>query len=119
MTANSPEGVLAGLHRAHVCDRFFAVPPGSGAGRTRNWKSSAFAISCCSLRCGTDSIRSAIQETVSRFGKLDVLYNCAGASSFQDAPVTEVDMSVWQQTISFDLLGTFHCCRHGIPELAP
>jgi NAD(P)-dependent dehydrogenase (short-subunit alcohol dehydrogenase family) len=38
-------------------------------------------------------------------------------SVVQDAPVTDVDMSVWQHTISLDLLGTFHCCRHGIPEL--
>ena len=26
-------------------------------------------------------------------------------------------MFVWQHTISLDLLGMFHCCRHGIPEL--
>jgi len=64
-----------------------------------------------------DSVRSAIQQTVSHFGKLDILYNCAGGSIVQDAPVTDVDMSVWQHTISLDLLGTFHCCRHGIPEL--
>ena len=64
-----------------------------------------------------DSGRSAIQQTVSHFGKLDILYNCAGGSIVQDAPVTDVDMSVWQHTISLDLLETFHCCRHGIPEL--
>jgi NAD(P)-dependent dehydrogenase (short-subunit alcohol dehydrogenase family) len=64
-----------------------------------------------------DSVKSAIQQTVSRFGKLDILYNCAGGSIVQDAPVTEVEMFVWQHTISLDLLGPFHCCRHGIPEL--
>ena len=26
-------------------------------------------------------------------------------------------MWVWQHTLSLDLLGTFLCCRHGIPEL--
>jgi len=64
-----------------------------------------------------DSVKRAIEQTVSRFGKLDVLYNCAGGSIVEDAPVTDVDMSVWQHTMSLDLLGTFHCCRHGIPEL--
>jgi len=64
-----------------------------------------------------ESVKNAIQETVNRFGKLDILYNCAGGSIVQDAPVTEVEMFVWQHTISLDLLGTFHCCRHGIPEL--
>ena len=48
----TPVPVLAGLHRAHVYDRFFAVPAGSGAGRTRNWKSSPFAIRYCCLRFG-------------------------------------------------------------------
>jgi len=64
-----------------------------------------------------ESVKSATQQTVSRFGKLDILYNCAGGSIVEDAPVTEVDMFVWQHTMSLDLLGTFHCCRHGIPEL--
>lgn len=30
-------------------------PTDSGAGRTRNWKSSPFAISCCCLSCGKRS----------------------------------------------------------------
>src|SRR5262245_26735687 len=64
-----------------------------------------------------DSVKQAIQETVTRYGKLDVLYNCAGGSVAQDRKVTDVDMGVWQHTISLDLLGTFLCCRHGIPEL--
>ncbi|HKV56598.1 MAG TPA: SDR family oxidoreductase [Candidatus Binataceae bacterium] len=64
-----------------------------------------------------DSVKSAIQQTVARFGKLDILYNCAGGSIAQDRRVTDVDMMVWQHTISFDLLGMFLCCRHGIPEL--
>lgn len=64
-----------------------------------------------------ESVKNSIQQTISRFGKLDILYNCAGGSIAQDAPVTEVDMFVWQHTISFDLLGAFLCCRHGIPEL--
>jgi NAD(P)-dependent dehydrogenase (short-subunit alcohol dehydrogenase family) len=64
-----------------------------------------------------ESVRNSIQQTIKQFGKLDILYNCAGGSIVQDAPVTEVDMFVWQHTMSLDLLGTFNCCRHGIPEL--
>jgi NAD(P)-dependent dehydrogenase (short-subunit alcohol dehydrogenase family) len=64
-----------------------------------------------------DSVKRAIAETVARYGKLNVLYNCAGGSIPQDAPVTTVSMDVWQHTISLDLLGPFLCCRHGIPEL--
>ena len=64
-----------------------------------------------------DSVKAAIQKTVERYGKLDILYNCAGGSIAEDKTVTEVDMSVWQHTQSLDLLGPFLCCRHGIPEL--
>ena len=64
-----------------------------------------------------DSVKIAIQKTVERYGKLDILYNCAGGSIAEDKTVTEVDMSVWQHTQALDLLGPFLCCRHGIPEL--
>ncbi len=64
-----------------------------------------------------DSVQHAIQQTVERYGKLDILYNCAGGSVVEDTTVTDVDMWVWDHTQSLDLLGTFLCCRHGIPEL--
>ena len=64
-----------------------------------------------------ESVRSAIQQSVARYGTLNVLYNCAGGSISQDAPVTDVDMAVWHHTMSLDLLGTFLVCRFGIPEL--
>jgi len=63
------------------------------------------------------SVKNASQQTIAQYGKLDVLYNCAGGSVPQDRKVTDVDMWVWQHTQSLDLLGTFLCCRHGIPEL--
>jgi NAD(P)-dependent dehydrogenase (short-subunit alcohol dehydrogenase family) len=65
-----------------------------------------------------ESVKSAIQQTVTRYGKLDILYNCAGGSIVEDTRVTDVNMSVvWNHTQSLDLLGPFLCCRHGIPEL--
>lgn len=64
-----------------------------------------------------DSVRQSIAATVQRYGGLHVLYNCAGGSIVEDRPVTEVDMSVWHHTISFDLMGPFLCSRHGIPEI--
>ena len=64
-----------------------------------------------------ESVKNAIDQTVARYARLDILYNCAGGSIAEDTTVTEVDMSVWQHTQSLDLLGPFLCCRHGIPEL--
>jgi len=64
-----------------------------------------------------ESVKNAIQQTVTLYGRLDVLYNCAGGSVVQDTRVTDVDMAVWNHTQSLDLLGTFLCCRHGIPQI--
>ncbi len=64
-----------------------------------------------------DQVRSAVDAAVSTYGRLNVLYNCAGGSIPEDAPVTDVDMDVWDFTMSLDLKGPFLCCRHGIPKL--
>jgi NAD(P)-dependent dehydrogenase (short-subunit alcohol dehydrogenase family) len=62
-------------------------------------------------------VSAAVAEATGRFGRLDVLYNCAGGSIVEDTTVTEVDLSVWQHTIDLDLLGTVLCCRHAIPAI--
>lgn len=63
------------------------------------------------------AVRAAVAETIDRFGRLDVLYNCAGGSIPEDTTVTDVDLSVWEHTINLDLLGTVLCCRHAIPAM--
>ncbi len=63
------------------------------------------------------SVARCVAEAVRRFTRLDVLFNCAGGSIEADAPITEVDLDVFDHTIGLDLKGTMLCCRHGIPEL--
>jgi NAD(P)-dependent dehydrogenase (short-subunit alcohol dehydrogenase family) len=63
-----------------------------------------------------DSVQAAIAAALRRFGRIDVLYNCAGGSLSEDSYVTDVDLDkVWNHTMSIDLRGTILCCRHGIP----
>jgi NAD(P)-dependent dehydrogenase (short-subunit alcohol dehydrogenase family) len=64
-----------------------------------------------------ESVRRAVAQVTERFGRLDVLYNCAGGSRTEDDLVTDVDLSVWQHTMSLDLLGAMLCCRHAIPRI--
>lgn len=63
------------------------------------------------------SVERCVAEAVGAYGRLDVLFNCAGGSLATDAPITEVDLAVYEHTLSLDLKGTMLCCRHGIPEL--
>ncbi|MBI4190630.1 MAG: SDR family oxidoreductase [Betaproteobacteria bacterium] len=64
-----------------------------------------------------DAVKRAIGATVDRYGKLDVLVNCAGGSLQEDVPVHEMDLAVWKHTIALNLLHPFLCCRHGIPHM--
>src|SRR5262252_4812033 len=64
-----------------------------------------------------DSVRRAVEATVARFGRLDILFNCAGGSPQEDVPVHEMDLDVWHRTVNLNLLHPFLSCRHGIPHL--
>lgn len=64
-----------------------------------------------------DSVKRAIGATVARYGRLDVLMNCAGGSLQEDVPVHEMDLDVWHRTVALNLLHPFLTCRHGIPHL--
>jgi NAD(P)-dependent dehydrogenase (short-subunit alcohol dehydrogenase family) len=64
------------------------------------------------------SVKAAVAAAEKHFGKLDVLLNCAGGSVSGDAPLGKVDVAaVWGKTMQLDLLGTIHCCHHGIPAI--
>jgi NAD(P)-dependent dehydrogenase (short-subunit alcohol dehydrogenase family) len=64
-----------------------------------------------------DSVRRAVDAAFERFGRLDVLFNCAGGSLQEDVPVHEMDMDVWQRTIALNLLHPFLTCRYAIPHM--
>ena len=63
------------------------------------------------------SVERCVDEAVQQYGRLDILFNCAGGSLENDAPITEVDFDVYERTLSLDLKGTMLCCRHAIPQL--
>ena len=64
-----------------------------------------------------ESMKRAVDAAVAGFGRLDILFNCAGGSLQEDAPVHEMDLDVWHRTIALNLLHPFLSCRHGIPHL--
>jgi NAD(P)-dependent dehydrogenase (short-subunit alcohol dehydrogenase family) len=64
-----------------------------------------------------DAVRRAVETAVERFGRLDILFNCAGGSLQEDVPVHEMDLGVWQRTIALNLLHPFLTCRHAIPHM--
>lgn len=76
--------------------------------------------SACFIACDlTDeaAVRTCVAEVLRAFGRLQVVFNCAGGSLPEDSWVTDVDMAVWDRTIGLDLKGTVHACRHAIPAI--
>ena len=64
-----------------------------------------------------ESMKRAVEAVVGKFGRLDVIFNCAGGSLEEDVPVHQMDLDVWHRTINLNLLHPFLSCRHGIPHL--
>jgi len=64
-----------------------------------------------------EQMARAVERTVGRFGRLDVLVNCAGGSTQEDHPVHEMDLAVWHKTIALNLLHPFLACKYGIPHM--
>jgi NAD(P)-dependent dehydrogenase (short-subunit alcohol dehydrogenase family) len=63
------------------------------------------------------AVEQAIKAAVERFGKLDVVYNNAGASTAADGPVDKVSIDEWWRAIRVNLFSAFLGCKYGVPEL--
>ena len=64
-----------------------------------------------------ESVKRAVEAAVGKFGRLDIIMNCAGGSLEEDVPVHQMDLKVWHHTINLNLLHPFLTCRHGVPHL--
>jgi short-subunit dehydrogenase len=62
-----------------------------------------------------DDCRKLIEETVRRFGKIDVLINNAGIS--MRALFEDVDLKVIRQLMDVNFYGTVYCSKYALPHL--
>lgn len=56
-----------------------------------------------------DQVRAAVDRTLSAYGRVDVLVNVAGITSFGSAQ--QLAETEWQRVLDINLSGTFRCCQ--------
>jgi NAD(P)-dependent dehydrogenase (short-subunit alcohol dehydrogenase family) len=61
------------------------------------------------------SLQTALQETVSQLGKVDILVNCAGIT--KRTPTVNVPEEEWLSIIETNLNGTFRACQIFAPHM--
>jgi NAD(P)-dependent dehydrogenase (short-subunit alcohol dehydrogenase family) len=63
-----------------------------------------------------DAVKAAIDETVSAFGKLNVVFN---AAAFTDPllPLHELDVALWRKTFNVNITGMFIVTKYAIPHM--
>lgn len=74
----------------------------------------AFFMSCDISRA--DDCAALIESCVSRFGALDYAFNNAGIG-VRLAPVEEMPLDIWQQTLDINLTGVFNCLRYEVAAM--
>lgn len=61
------------------------------------------------------AVAHAFAEAKVKFGPIQILVNNAGQA--QSAPFGKTDAALWQQMLSVNLTGTFHCTQAALPDM--
>ncbi|RJG00652.1 SDR family NAD(P)-dependent oxidoreductase [Noviherbaspirillum sedimenti] len=113
--------IAVGLAKAGAAVGLTGRTPGEGPG-TAGETAAAIRASggqalplICDIR-DPAAVEASIAATVAEFGRLDVLMNNAGLY-FPRKTIAEIELALWDETITAHMTGTFLCARFAIPHL--
>lgn len=99
--------------------------PDLGDGRTRadaqaiadelNAQRDSSALVTAADVADPDAVRAMMQDLQQRWGGLDVLVNNAGV--LREHTLAKVTIEEWNEVVSVNLSGVFHCCKYGLEIL--
>jgi len=61
-------------------------------------------------------VDAVVRAAIERFGKIDVLVNCAGVNT-RDRQIALLDQAGWDRIIAINLTGAFHCTQAVLPQM--
>jgi NAD(P)-dependent dehydrogenase (short-subunit alcohol dehydrogenase family) len=61
-------------------------------------------------------VQTAMEATLARFGKIDILINNAGITG-GNAPTWELEPHIWRHVVDVNLIAPFLTCRAAVPEM--
>ena len=64
-----------------------------------------------------EQVNALVAEVIDRFGRLDVLLNCAGTSMNARRRLVDTTTPEWEQLLQVNLTGTYLMCRAALPHL--
>jgi NAD(P)-dependent dehydrogenase (short-subunit alcohol dehydrogenase family) len=62
-------------------------------------------------------VRSAVEQTVRSYGRLDAAFNAAGADGEKGKAIADSSLENWNRVIALNLTGVWSCMRHQIPAM--
>lgn len=71
------------------------------------------------LKCNiadAEDVKSAIEKTVSEFGRLDLAFNNAGIEQV-GLPTHEVGLELWDRVLNINLRGVFLCMKYELEQM--
>ncbi|MHC8517566.1 3-oxoacyl-ACP reductase FabG [Sporosarcina sp. ITBMC105] len=88
----------------------------AGKEQVRACKEKGYDVTFCQVNVvDRDSVARLVEETIARFGKIDVLINNAGITN--DATLLKMDPADFQRVLDVNLTGVFNCTQAVVPKM--
>lgn len=120
IVTGAASGIGAAVARAYVAEGALLVLADSNASGLDRTAKECSADGGTVRQCHVDvtdeqSTREMVESTLTAFGDLHILVNCAGILT--EVPFVEMEVSTWDEMIATDLRSVFLCCRWAVPHM--